>query len=239
MKIVFHVALLLLTILAWSGFVDRGRELDSLREQLERVVDRGYPKQEAQAIESEIVGVEGEKLVYGLLLTLMSAGVGGIFVGVYLIPFLAQKATHAIYDSGEMVDPVDDGMREARSLMARGDHEGALVTLRQVLIEDPGNRMAWLELAKIQRSQLEDPGSAIAVLHEALTAREWEVDDAAFLLFRVAEIHEKDLGDLAMARAVMQQVIDQFPQTRHAANATHKLRELDGAEPSSGGGSQV
>lgn len=227
MKIVFHFILLLLTLYSWSAFTDRGRELDRLREQLEEVVNEGDSKKQAAALEDKIVGVEGEKLIYGLLLTLMSCGVVGIFVGVYLIPFVAQKATHAIYDSGEKVEQVHDDMREARSLIAQGEFPAAVEALGRVVGEDPGNRMAWAEMARIHRQQLEDPGSAIAVLHEALTAHEWPVDDAAFLLFRVAEIHDQDLGDRMMARAVMQQVIEQFPQTRHSANATHKLHEWD------------
>lgn len=227
MKIVFHFILLLLTILAWSGFASSGRELEELREEVEEVINAGDPEEQAQGLEDEAQRVEGERLVYGLLLTVLSAGVGGIFVGVYLIPFVAQKATHAIYDSGEKVEQVDDGMREARSLIAQGDYAGAIESLQQLVAEHPENRMAWAEMAKIQRNQFEDPGSAIALLHQALTAHEWELDDAAFLLFRVAEIHEQDLADRTMARAVMQQVVDQFPQTRHSANASHKLKQWD------------
>jgi TolA-binding protein len=52
------------------------------------------------------------------------------------------------------------------------------------------------------------------------------MNDAAFFMFRLAELHEEDKQDLATATGILQQVVDTFPDTRHAANATHRLREL-------------
>jgi outer membrane protein assembly factor BamD (BamD/ComL family) len=38
-------------------------------------------------------------------------------------------------------------------------------------------------------------------------------------------LYDEVEGNRASAVAIMQQVIDQFPATRHSANASHKLRE--------------
>lgn len=228
MKFLFHAALLVVTLFFWKGFVESGREIEGIKERLEVVENTGDPKDEAQKIEEELQAAEGGRLMMGLLLTIGSCLVGGIFVWVYFLPFMAQRATHAIYDSGEMIEK--SAYHDAHSLVAQGDYEAAIGAFHKVALEDPGNRMPWVEMAKIQRQNLEDPDAAIAVLREALEAQEWQEDDAAFLLFRLAEIYVEDREDWASGRMILQQVIDTFPATRHSANATHKLNEWQRAE---------
>jgi TolA-binding protein len=44
-------------------------------------------------------------------------------------------------------------------------------------------------------------------------------------MFRLAEIYDANLEDRMSAASILQQVIEQFPESRHSANARHKLRE--------------
>ena len=85
--------------------------------------------------------------------------------------------------------------------------------------------MPYVEIAKIQKVNLEDPMAAIATLREAVEGQEWQENDAAFLMFRLAELYDEDAGDRAAAVVIMEQVIEQFPETRHSANARTKLHE--------------
>jgi outer membrane protein assembly factor BamD (BamD/ComL family) len=71
---------------------------------------------------------------------------------------------------------------------------------------------------------------AIQVLTNHLQSREWSVDDAAFLLFRVVEVQTNHLHDFAAARSTLEQVIAGYPNTRHSANAHHKITELEQVE---------
>lgn len=89
------------------------------------------------------------------------------------------------------------------------------------------NRLPWVEIAKVYKDHLEDPHSAIQTIRTALESQEWEVNDAAFFLFRLAELYDEVMEDRASARAIMEQVVDQFAGTRHSANAKHKLHEWD------------
>ncbi|MEO1843444.1 MAG: hypothetical protein ABGZ37_04120, partial [Akkermansiaceae bacterium] len=73
---------------------------------------------------------------------------------------------------------------------------------------------------------LESPDAAITTLREALESFEWRANDAAFFMFRLVELYEKEKQDLATSVSILQQVVEIFPETRHAANATHRLREL-------------
>jgi tetratricopeptide (TPR) repeat protein len=156
-------------------------------------------------------------------MTFFLAGLIGIVVVTQVLPILAHRITHAVYDSGEMVER--DPMHDAHSLVAQGDYEGAIHAFRSAAAADPYNRLPWVEIAKIQRNSLEDPEAAIATLRVALEGQEWPVNDAAYLLFRLAELYDEDRHDRGTAVAIMQQVIDEFPETRHSANARHKLHE--------------
>ena len=90
---------------------------------------------------------------------------------------------------------------------------------------DPLNRLPWVEISKIQLDELEDPAASVQTLRTAIEGQEWEENDAAYLMFRLAEIYNEHMSDRNSAASIMQQVIDQFPESRHSANARHKLRE--------------
>jgi hypothetical protein len=82
-----------------------------------------------------------------------------------------------------------------------------------------------VEIAKIYKDNLEDPEAAIQTIRYALESQEWEINDAAYFLFRLAELYDEVVGDRATSIAILQQVVEQFPRTRHSANANAKLHE--------------
>jgi hypothetical protein len=82
-----------------------------------------------------------------------------------------------------------------------------------------------VEIAKIQKDNLEDPYAAIETIRHALESQEWEINDAAYFLFRLAELYDEILGERDAAVAIMRQVIQEFPRTRHSANAQTILHE--------------
>lgn len=225
MKWALYAVLLILAVTSWMSFASKGREIEQLNQRIEQLQELGDPEEEVPELQGRIGSLEGERTFSGILLTFVSAGIAGIFIVVYLLPFFAQRATHAIFDSGEMVEK--DVMSEARSLMAQGDYTGAIEALKQAAANDPLNRLPWVEIAKIYQDHLHDPASVIQTLRHALESQEWEVNDAAFFCFRLAEMVDEHEGNRASARAILQQVIDEFPNTRHSANAKHKLREWD------------
>jgi tetratricopeptide (TPR) repeat protein len=116
-------------------------------------------------------------------------------------------------------------MHDARAKVAQGDWEGAVEAFRLAAAAEPLNRLPWVEIAKIQIDHLEDPNSAIQTLRTAIEGQEWEENDAAYLMFRLAEIYDTELSDRTSAATTLQQVMEQFPETRHSANARHKLHE--------------
>lgn len=228
MKWLMHLVMIALVAGAWLMFANKGKEVDTIKAEIAAEYEKGDPDGKATSLENRLKDVEGERTFTGVLLTFLTAGLVGIFFVVYLLPFFAQRVTHAVYDSAEMVDK--DVMHDARSLLAQGDYAGAIEAFQAAAEADPLNRLPWVEISKIHRDHLHDPAAAIQTIRHALERQEWEISDAAFLLFRLAEMYDTLEGDRNSAIAIMRQVVEQFPNTRHSANANHKLHEWSQGE---------
>lgn len=199
-------------------------EKNAIRKLQEKLKGRETTVDETYAAASEMAtDLDNGSTFMGILLTFLSAGYVGILFVTYILPVLVHKGTHTIYDSGEMVEK--NSMSEARSKVAQGDYEGAILAFREAADKEPDNRLPWVEIIKLQRETLHVPAAAIETIREVLQNHVWKENDAAYFLFRLAELYEGDMKDKDSAVAIMHQVIDQFPETRHSANARHKLHE--------------
>lgn len=208
---------------SWYMFHRSGDEGRDIEKRITLLTEQGDPEELLPKLKSELYGIEGERTFSGILLAFLSAGLIGIVFVTEVLPLLAQKMTHAVYDSGEEVE--QDAFHDARVLMAQGEWEGAIEAFKEAAAQDPLNRMPYIEIAKIQKNHLEDPAAAIATLREAIEGQEWHENDAAFLMFRLAELYEEDAADRESAVTILEQVMEQFPGTRHSANARTKLHE--------------
>lgn len=232
MKWILYLVMIGLVAGSWFMFSKKGTEMETLRTEITRLEELGDPDEKLPKMETEFGSLEGERTFSGILLTFLSAGLVGIVFVVHLLPFFAHRVTHAVYDSAEMVER--DVMHDARSLVAQGDYEGAIAAFRQAAAAEPLNRLPYVEIAKIYRENLGNPAAAIQTFRDALESQEWEIRDAAFFLFRLAEMYDELEGDRETAKAIMEQVVEQFPNTRHSANANHKLHEWSLEEAASG-----
>lgn len=226
MKWLLYLVLAALVAGAWVMFSNAGKEVKAKQEQIAQIEEAGDPDGLVGKLQEELTGLEGSKTFTGVMLAFISAGLVGIFFVFQVLPSLAQRVTHAVYDSAEMME--HDVMHDARSLLAQGDYAGAITAFQQAAAADPMNRLPWVEIAKIYKDVLNDPDAAIQTIRHALERQAWEPNDAAYFLFRLAELYDEVQGDRASAVAIMQQVVQQFPNTRHSANASHKLHEWEG-----------
>jgi tetratricopeptide (TPR) repeat protein len=234
-KWIIYGVLAVLVAGSWMMYSETGKEMSKVEAQISQLEETGTDEEQIAKLKSDLQSMEGEKTFNGILLTFLSAGPIGIFMAVHLLPFFAQRVTHAVYDSGEKVEK--DVTHDARSLMAQGEYEGAIAAFKLAAAADPLNRLPWLEIAKIQKNNLCDAAAAILTIRHALESQEWELNDAAYFLFRLAELYDEVDGDRATAVSILNQVVEQFPGTRHSANASHKLREWAAAgEAAAAGG---
>ncbi len=226
MKLGIYLVLGLAIAIGWFMFMNGGSgEIEELQNTIDRYYESGSVEELEQipTLKDQIENIKGGKTLNGILLAFLTAGLVGVVVVVDVLPILAHKFTHAVYDSGEEVE--EDPMHDAHAKLAQGDFDGAVAAFRDAAAADPMNRLPYVEIAKVQRDQLHQPQAAVQTLREAIEGQEWQENDAAFLMFRLAEIYDEDLRDRAAAVATMQQVMEQFPDTRHSANARHKLHE--------------
>ena len=223
MKWLLYLLLAGLVAGSWVLFSNKGKELETMKGEVAALYEKGDPDGLLTAKENKLDVMEGERTFSGVLLTFLSAGLLGILFVFQVLPAFAQRITHSVYDSAEMVEK--DAMHDARSLLAQGDYQGAIDAFKQAAAAEPLNRLPWVEIAKIYKDNLDDPASAILTIRHALESQAWEVNDAAYFLFRLAELYDEVEGDRTSAVAIMQQVVEQFPGTRHSANASHKLHE--------------
>jgi tetratricopeptide (TPR) repeat protein len=226
MKWVIYAVLLLGVAFGWIRFMGQGEDrAKSLQDRITQIEQRGSQAEmeEIPGLRNEIRSIKDGKTLTGIMLAFVTAGVLGIIFVVDLLPVIAHKFTHAVYDSGEEVE--EDPMHDGRAKLAQGDYEGAIEAFREAAVAEPSNRLPYVEIAKVQRQHLHDAQAAARTLREAVEGQEWEVNDAAFLMFRLAEVYDEDLSHRESAVAVLEQVVEQFPDTRHSANARHKLHE--------------
>ncbi len=225
-KLILYLILLLGIGGIWWLYFGQVKKVGEVDREIVELIDAGRSNHadDIAALEARKQEIIGTQTFQGILLAFLSAGAVGIFFVFTVLPAIAHKFTHAIYDSGEMVE--SDPMHDARSLFAQGDYEGAIELFREVAAADPSNRFPWVEIAKIQRDNLKDSQAAIDTIRAALEGQEWEVDDAAFFMFRLAEIYNEDLESPDTAVQILEQVCELFPETRHSANARHKLNEF-------------
>jgi tetratricopeptide (TPR) repeat protein len=164
---------------------------------------------------------DGIKLVFVILMGLA----GGLLAVKYFIPWLGDMMGEAMFSSGEKVE--QDHMTKAAARIAQGDYPGAIEQYESMLSEKPDDPFPVAEIAKIHAERLRDPQKALQVLEENLQSKDWPVDDAAFIMFRIADVHLTHRHDFETARDMLEQIIGNFPNTRHSANAHHRMSELE------------
>lgn len=178
----------------------------------------------AKAGWDRVEGNDGMMLVY-----FCGAGlVIGLLIVIYVLPAFGDAIGTLVYSSGEKIQPRESHQAAAKA--AQGDYEGAIAEHEKSLVADPSQTYHIAEIAKICAEKLHDPQRALQVIQKHLKAREWSEEDSAFLHFRMADVHWHQRGDFAAARQVLEHIITLFPNTRHSANAHHKLKEVEQAE---------
>lgn len=166
-------------------------------------------------------GSDGMKLGFVITMGL----IGGILAVKFFIPWLGDLMGESIYSSGEKVE--QDEMTKAAACIATGDYAGAIEHYEKMLEDKPDDPFPVAEIAKVHAERLHDPQAALRALEEHLQSKDWPVDDAAFIMFRIADVHLTHRHDFETARDMLEQIIGNFPNTRHSANAHHKMSEIE------------
>jgi tetratricopeptide (TPR) repeat protein len=163
--------------------------------------------------------------ILGLFLGFVVLGVAiAILFVTTIMPAMVESMTNLFFNPNEKVEK--DPHADAISALARGEYEEAIEAYRAIYEQDPTDTLALSESAKIYCEHTDHPAAAAELLEDALK-KEWPPDGAAFLSMRLVDVYWKYQHDGRGARALLLQIMEAMPETRHAANAGHRLQEID------------
>jgi len=225
-KLLIHICILLvlagITFLTWSANNPDTKEPPKTAQEEEYYDEDDDPWADTQ-VKKETKDEAGALFATAIPLFL-TMGYAAFLVITYILPSFVDSMSEEMYGSTAVVE--DDPMHDARTAFAQGEYPEAIRIYRSVWNDNKDDRFPIVEIAKIQRDNLKSPAVAVETLREALESKEWRENDAAFFMFRIADIYENDMNHHEGCVSILQQVISDLPDTRHSANATHKLREL-------------
>jgi hypothetical protein len=179
------------------------------------IYDKNQPEEDANAM-------------LAVLELIIIFAIGGTLFVTWILPGLGDKVTEAMVGSGAKVKETETSQAMAR--VAQGDYAGAIREFEKMALANPADRYPVVEISRMYRDKLDDVDAAIQTIETALVSRPWSPEDETFLLLRLAEFYSKDKADFTKARQAIDRVMEKHAGTAHAANATHKLRQIEEAE---------
>lgn len=152
----------------------------------------------------------------------------GVVVLKWIIPMLGDKVADSFYSAPEKTEQTLT--HKAMAFVAQGEYRKAIELFQKALAEGPKERFALMEMVKLYHDKLGDTETATSLLEGAITDESWGTDDRCFFMIKLADMHSTHRHDYARAREVLEQLIQNHPESNHAANAHHKLNEIEEAE---------
>jgi len=148
----------------------------------------------------------------------------GLIIALSLIPAIGDRIGAFFYNPNEEIEK--DPHADAIACMAQGDFGGAIKAYFKACGANPMDTHALSEIAHIYCDKLQDSAAASATLEEALK-REWPDEESVFLRNRLADVYWNYQRDALRARELLINIAESMPETRYAANALHRLQEID------------
>ncbi len=161
-------------------------------------------------------------LIFGLIVLL--AVVIGAITALSLLPALGESFGNLFYGSNQEIEKNPHSAALSRS--AQGDFEGAIEEYQAVYHANPADIMAVSEIVHIYCDRLHDYAQAAETL-EGVLEEELPVEDSAFFCNRLVDVYWLYQHDAISARRVLIQIAESMPDTKHAANAQHRLQQIN------------
>jgi tetratricopeptide (TPR) repeat protein len=173
-------------------------------------------------------GLEADNTKVVLLfagMTLVGA-VAGAVAGIALLPAVGDAFGHFLYDPNEKIQK--DPHSAAVAKLAQGDTEGAVEEYVKVWRDNPHDTHALAEIVHLYCDKLKKHEEAEQILTEAVSM-ELPPEEAGVAAARLADVYWNYQHDAIRAKEMLVQIAETMPNTKFAANAQHKLLEIDRA----------
>ncbi len=162
----------------------------------------------------------------GPVISLFVVLVAGVLLGVLWIPALVGGALSPLSGSltggNEQVELKPFYFR-AQGLRKRGEYAAALEAVREELLKFPGDLEGRFFEAEILAENLKDPGAAEAVLRSLDDGSGRPTEEQCLILNKLADLQQKHLNDPDGARATLELLVSNFPDTTAAQLARQRL----------------
>ena len=150
----------------------------------------------------------------------------GVITALIIIPSIGEMIGNFFYNPNQEIEK--NAHSDAMAKIAQGDYEGAIGEYRKNLEENPEDMHALSEIIHLYCDKLHDHDAAERFLEDALQ-KEWPPEQGAFIASRLVDVYWNHKRDAARAKHVLEQITETMPNTRHSANAVHRLHEIERA----------
>lgn len=165
-----------------------------------------------------------EKVVLLFGGVILTSVVLAAIAALWVIPVIGGLFAGSIYNPGAQAEK--DPHTAAVAKVNAGEYAEAVGEYRKLHAKNPEDELAVTEIVRLYCEKLQDYDSAASFL-EGEVQKEWPPDHSAFLAFRLADVYANYQQQPMRAREIYIQIAEAMPETRHAANAQHKLHEID------------
>jgi len=170
--------------------------------------------------------VDGTRIMVLFLAIIFIAIVIGATVAITIVPAIGESVGSFFFNPDQEIEK--DPHADAMAKIAQGDYNGAIEEYTQAIENNPEDTHAISEIVHLYCDKLGDPHSAEELLSEMLE-KEWPPEQSAFLASRLVDVYWNHEEDAESACHILRQVIETMPDTKYAANATHRLHEIERA----------
>jgi len=173
--------------------------------------------------EAELLGIS-EKVTYYFAILGLGAVTAVVFC-VLLLPLFGEFMGNVFFTPNEQIER--NPHADALAQLAAGGIQGALDEYLLVYEDNPEDILAASEIVRLYCEKLGEYDLAAEFLVEALAYPDRTLEDAAFFSQRLVDICWFHQHDGPRARAILLRIIEEMPGTREAANAQHRLQEIE------------
>lgn len=169
---------------------------------------------------------DGTKVFLVFLAIIFIAIVIGAIVATAIIPAIGDAVGSFFFNPNQEIErgPYADAM----ACVAKGDYGEAIEEYKKVIGRDPADTHAASEIVHLYCDKLVNPNAAEQFLEETLQ-KEWPPEQGAFFASRLVDVYWNYKHDSVSARHILMQIAETMPETKHAANAMHRLHEIERA----------
>jgi len=169
--------------------------------------------------------VETSRLVSYYFWILGLSAATALVTCICLLPLLGEFAGGFLFNPNEEIER--DPHASALAKLAAGDFQGAIDDYREVYEDDPQDTHAATEIVRLYCEKLNEPDPAAEFLIGALSYPDRTKEEIAFFSQRLVDVCWIHQHDAIRARAILIKIAEDMPETREAANALHRLQEIE------------